>query len=48
MNLVDPIVPLAFLNQLHLVLESYVGGAVTENSLKVFYFSSFFVCDRRF
>lgn len=32
---VDPIVPLAFLHQLHLVLESYVGGAVTEASLKV-------------
>ncbi|ORY88347.1 Mu homology domain-containing protein [Leucosporidium creatinivorum] len=31
---VDPVLPLAFLNQLHEVLESYIGGPVTEASLK--------------
>ncbi|KDE08147.1 hypothetical protein MVLG_01628 [Microbotryum lychnidis-dioicae p1A1 Lamole] len=31
---VDPIIPLHFLHQLHEVLENYIGGAVTEASLK--------------
>jgi hypothetical protein len=32
---VDPLTALAFLSKLHDVLESYIGGPVTEPSLKV-------------
>ena len=32
---VDPVLPLAFLNEVYGVLEYYIGGPVTEASVKV-------------
>ena len=32
---VDPVLPLVFLNHLHQILEDFIGGPVTEASLKV-------------